>query len=118
MQRDLGHSYGLSDCRCDELCTVLSPSASMRLFAAVEQIPHTKCPHLFYFATSPLPLPSVGWSLRIGLQPPGMAFASLQRWWMLPKFIPTGTRASDSTRMLPPHWGYQGIAAPGVIFSG
>lgn len=35
---------------------------------------------------------------------------------MLAKFIPTGTRASDSARMLPPYWGYQGIAGPGVIF--
>lgn len=52
----------------------------------------------------------------MGLQPLGMAFASLQRWWMLPKFIPAGTRASDPARTLPPHWGYRGIAAPGVIF--
>lgn len=52
----------------------------------------------------------------MGLQPPGMAFANLQRWWMLPKFIPIGTCASDSTRMLPPRWAYQGITGPGVIF--
>lgn len=52
----------------------------------------------------------------MGLQLLGTAFTSLQRWWILPKFIPTGTRASDSTRMLLPHWGYQGIAGPGVIF--
>lgn len=79
---------------------------------------HQMSSSFFYFATPPIPLPfpSVGWSSRIGLQTLEMAFASLQRWWMLAKFIPTGTRASDSARMLPPHWGYQGIAGPGVIF--
>lgn len=101
-----------------QVLRVLSPSASVGPFAAVEQIPYTKCPHLFYFATSPisLPFPGVGWGSRMGLQPLGTAFVSSQRWWMPANFIPTGTRASDSTKMLPPPWGYQGIAGPGIIF--
>lgn len=52
----------------------------------------------------------------MGLRLLGMAFISLQGWWMLSKFIPIGTRVSDSNRMLPPHLDYQGIASPGVIF--
>lgn len=79
---------------------------------------------LSYFATLPIPFLSLsmGWSSGLGLQPGETAFASSQRWWMLSKHIPARARASDPAGMLPPHWGYQGIAGPGdglrLILSG
>lgn len=45
-----------------------------------------------------------------------MAFASLQRWWMLSKHVPNGVCASDPARMLLPCWCYQGIAGRGDGF--
>lgn len=103
---------GDEDFRCDELCTVLSPNGGAWLFAAVEQISYTKYPPFIFCHTShPLPFPKRGLELEVGCAAGRNGLRQLAE--VADAFE---TRASDPAGMLPPCWGYQGIAGPGEDF--